>query len=206
MAPYLQTVTSFVDVLVTDAGVDTVEFLKAAEGLAGIFDILGGIAFKAVKSDLTGNIEKVRKRYEAAREKSATLELLVQNEKADKQDTATDGLMWLLRGFAFTCKALQIAQADKTLELKSAFQKSYADTLGKHHTFLMKPAFTLALNACPYRADFYGELAKDPNGVSALSQDVLGEELDKWLAALAAIVKRLQAFYIGLGIKNPIQF
>ncbi|KAH8107771.1 glycolipid transfer protein [Cristinia sonorae] len=195
MAPYLQTVKSFVDVPITDAGVDTVEFLKAAEGLVGIFDLLGGIAFAAVKKDLTTNIGKVRTRYNAAPEKSATLEQLVANEKAEKLNTASEGLTWLLRGLAFTCKALQTAQANKSEELASAFRKGYEETLKKYHNFLMKGAFSAALSGCPYRADFYHKLAEDPNGVSALSQDQLSEELDKWLAALDVIVTRLQLYY-----------
>jgi hypothetical protein len=67
---------SFTDVPVTDAGVDTVEFLEAAEGLTGMFsmsfthtlttfdqflksaflDLLGSTAFSIVQSDLKGNI------------------------------------------------------------------------------------------------------------------------------------------------------
>jgi hypothetical protein len=56
MAPYLDTVTSFADVPITDAGVDTVAFLKASDGLVGLFDILGSTAFSVVQSDLRGNI------------------------------------------------------------------------------------------------------------------------------------------------------
>lgn len=52
-----------------------------------------------------------------------------------------------------------------------------------------------ALKGCPYRAVLYTKLAEDPNGVSALSQDTLSEQLDKWLAALDAIIARLQKFY-----------
>ena len=51
------------------------------------------------------------------------------------------------------------------------------------------------MKACPYRADFYTKLAADPNGGSPASQDKLSAELDKWLAALHAIVVRMEAFY-----------
>lgn len=90
MAPYLDTVKvsrqnhhqghvsdncipcqSFADVPITDAGVDTVEFLQAADGLVGLFgrakhcymdeshlfsDLLGSTAFGVVQSDLRGNV------------------------------------------------------------------------------------------------------------------------------------------------------
>lgn len=50
------------------------------------------------------------------------------------------------------------------------------------------------MSACPYRLEFYHKLAAEPDG--AVSADAaLDENLDKWLAALDAIVTRLQAFY-----------
>lgn len=41
--------------------------------------------------------QKIRTRFLAAPDKSATLESLVENEKGEKKQTATEGLMWLLR-------------------------------------------------------------------------------------------------------------
>jgi hypothetical protein len=51
------------------------------------------------------------------------------------------------------------------------------------------------MKACPYRADFYAKLAADPTGGPSASQETLNEELNKWLAALSAIVTRMEAFY-----------
>lgn len=51
------------------------------------------------------------------------------------------------------------------------------------------------MKSCPYRADFYAKLAVDPNGGAPASPEKLNEELDKWLAALDAIVRRIEAFY-----------
>ncbi|KAK0225598.1 het-c2 protein [Armillaria fumosa] len=195
MAPYLERVKSFADVPVTDAGVDTLAFLEASEGLVGIFDLLGSSAFSVVQADLKGNIAKVRARYDAAPSQSATLEQLVENEKGEKKRTATEGLMWLLRGLSFTCKALQNAQTKKDEELSVAFSKSYELTLKKFHNFVVKGVFSLAMKACPYRADFYKKLAADPAGGPSATQDVVNEELDKWLAVLSDIVTRMQTFY-----------
>ncbi|KAI0633556.1 het-c2 protein [Trametes polyzona] len=195
MAPYLETVKSFADVPITDAGVDTLAFLEAAQGVVGLFDLLGSAAFTPVQNDLKGNIAKVRARYDAAPEKSTTLELLVENEKGEKKRTATEGLMWLLRGLSFTCKALQAAQANPTEELSAAFSKSYEATLKKFHNFVVKGIFSVAMKACPYRADFYSKLAADPAGGPSVPADKLNEELNKWLAALDNIVKRMEDFY-----------
>jgi len=195
MAPYLESVKSFADVSVTDAGVDTLEFLEAADGVVGLFDVLGSAAFTVVQSDLKGNIAKVRARYDAAPAQSATLEQLVENEKGEKKRTATEGLMWLLRGLSFTCKALQNAQANQTEELSVAFTKAYDVSLKKYHNFVVKGVFAVAMKACPYRADFYAKLASDPSGGPSVASERLSEDLNKWLAALDSIVKRMEAFY-----------
>ncbi|KAK7473217.1 hypothetical protein VKT23_001315 [Stygiomarasmius scandens] len=195
MAPYLETVKSFADVPITDAGVDTVAFLEASTGLVGLFDLLGSAAFSPVQSDLKGNITKVRARYDAAPEKSATLEELVKNEQGEKKRTATEGLMWLLRGLSFTCQALLNAQANKNEELSTAFTKGYENTLKKFHNFVVKGIFAVAMKACPYRKDFFEKLAADPAGGPAVPQEKVEEDLAKWLAALDAIVKRMEAFY-----------
>ncbi|EKM54727.1 uncharacterized protein PHACADRAFT_258755 [Phanerochaete carnosa HHB-10118-sp] len=195
MAPYFETVKSFTDVPVTDAGVDTITFLEAAQGVVNLFDLLGSAAFAAVQNDLKSNIAKVRARYDAVPDQSGTLELLVENEKGEKKRTATEGLLWLLRGLAFTCKALQIAQANKSTELSTAFSESYSATLKKYHNFVVKGVFAVAMKACPYRAAFFDKLAADPAGGPPVPQEKLDEELDKWLAALDSIATRLQTFY-----------
>ena len=51
------------------------------------------------------------------------------------------------------------------------------------------------MKACPYRKDFYAKLAVDPEGGEPASQEKVDAELDKWLAALDAIVKRMEEFY-----------
>ena len=51
------------------------------------------------------------------------------------------------------------------------------------------------MKACPYRKDFYAKLAADPNGGESASMERLNEALNKWLAALSANVKQMEAFY-----------
>ena len=56
--------------------------------------------------------------------------------------------MWLLRGLAFTCKALQIAQADASAELSAAFTQGYEATLKKFHNFVVKGIFSVSTSSC----------------------------------------------------------
>ena len=55
------------------------------------------------------------------------------------------------------------------------------------------------MKACPYRADFYAKLVEDKSGGPPASEEKLNEQLDKWLAALDAIVKRVEEFYTKWG-------
>jgi len=190
---------SFADIKVTDAGVDTLDFLAAAEGVVELFtdeNLLGGTAFLPVKKDLEGNVAKVRARYNAASAKSATLEQLVMNEKTEKKHPATEGLMWLLRGLYFTCKSLQNSQANNVEgdDLSAAFLSGYGDSLKQFHNFFVKGVFGLAMKACPYRSVFYAKLAADPDG-PAVSEIKLNDDMDKWLTGLDMIVQRMSVFY-----------
>ena len=53
--------------------------------------------------------------------------------------------MWLLRGLSFTCKALQIAQANKSKELSVSFSEAYEGTLKKFHNFVVKGIFAVGV-------------------------------------------------------------
>lgn len=57
-----------------------------------------------------------------------------------------------------------------------------------HHSMFVKPIFSAAMSATPYRKDFYSKLGDDPARVN--------KELDQWLVALEerlAILKEFMA-------------
>ncbi|KAL7410631.1 putative het-c2 protein [Mrakia frigida] len=173
----------------TEGGIDTAKFADAAEGLVKIFDVLGNAAFTPVKSDLTGNITKVRTRLAAHPSSSATLEALVQNEgkPGEKGRVATEGLLWLVRGLKFTCQGLRSSLSNPSEELSVSFTTAYGNTLKQYHSFLVRPVFALAMKACPYRKDFYAKLGSP--------QATVEEELDAWLTALEAIIQAIENFF-----------
>ncbi|KAL9936421.1 hypothetical protein V8E36_004489 [Tilletia maclaganii] len=189
MTTYFDTVSkSYADVS-TSPGINTSEFLQATEGLVKLFDLLGNPAFSVVQNDLNGNIKKVRARLLATPEVSSTLQDLVHHEgkPGDKKRPATEGLMWLLRGLDFTAQALRFSTKNAQEELADSFTKAYTDTLSKHHSFMVRPVFHLAMKACPYRAEFYLKLGSPVDRVEA--------ELEKWLAALENIVTIMTKYY-----------
>ncbi|KAG5984320.1 hypothetical protein E4U55_005291 [Claviceps digitariae] len=164
--------------------VATTEFLDAAESLTTMFDVMGSVAFSPVKSDMLGN--KLRDRQLAAPADSENIQDLCRNELKTKKHTATEGLLWLIRGLDFTCTALSANLANPSSELSESFRAAYGHTLKPHHSFLVKPVFSAAMSACPYRKDFYAKLGSDDAKVQ--------EEMRVYLAAMEKIVGILKGF------------
>ncbi|KAF2861026.1 glycolipid transfer protein [Piedraia hortae CBS 480.64] len=185
---YFDTVKrSFAAVSVKDGYVPTLEFLEAAQSLTGLFDVLGGVAFKPVKTDMEGNIKKIRTRYDEAPSESQSLQDLARNElKNTKKHTASEGLLWLTRGLDFTSQALRRNLNNPSEELSTSFREAYGNTLKQHHSFVVKPIFSAAMSATPYRKDFYQKLGSDDLKVKA--------ELEKDLKAMEEQVAILKTF------------
>ncbi|KAK0621697.1 glycolipid transfer protein domain-containing protein [Bombardia bombarda] len=179
---------SFTDVPIDASkgnAISTSEFLEAAEALTTMFDVLGSVAFSPVKNDMLGNVKKIRERQLASPLESETLQDLVRNELKTKSHKATEGLLWLVRGLEFTCIALTQNVANPSQELAESFRGAYGLTLKPHHSFLVKPVFSAAMSACPYRKDFYAKLGPE---------EKVQAELKEYLAALEKIVEILKAF------------
>ncbi|CAG8979778.1 hypothetical protein HYALB_00011586 [Hymenoscyphus albidus] len=181
---------SYVDVPINaekDNAIGTSEFLEASESLTTLFDVLGSVAFNPVKNDILGNVKKIRDRQLAAPAESATLQDLVLAELATKKHVATEGLVWLVRGLDFTASALSLnISSPSSEELSASFRTAYASTLKPHHSFMVKPIFSAAMSACPYRKDFYVKLGEDEAKVVA--------EMKVWLGALEKLLGILKAF------------
>ncbi|CAG8709970.1 28463_t:CDS:2 [Dentiscutata erythropus] len=185
---YFDTITrDFCDVIITEDGIDTVTFLEAVEGVITLFNMLGSSAFNVVQKDMTGNVNKIRARYETDRIKNNTLENLVINEQKEKKRIATEGLLWLKRGLEFTSVALRRSINQTTEELSVSFTNAYGVTLKPFHSYLVRPVFTLAMKACPYRVEFFKKLGDD--------QARVNEQYECWLSALERIVDKLNCFY-----------
>lgn len=90
------------------------------------------------------------------------------------------------RGLEFTCIALSSNVAKDSEELADSFRTAYGTTLKPHHSFLVKPLFSAAMSACPYRKDFYSKLGSDPAKVAS--------ELRVYLQGLDKVVGILKGF------------
>ena len=92
----------------------------------------------------------------------------------------------LSRGLDFTAQALRRNITNPSEELSASFRDAYGNTLKPHHSFIVKPIFSAAMSACPYRKDFYPKLGDDQQRVQ--------KELSEWLAALEERVGILKDF------------
>jgi hypothetical protein len=92
------------------------------------------------------------------------------------------------RGLDFTSIALSQNLAAASEELSTSFRAAYGTTLKPHHSFMVKPIFSAAMSACPYRKDFYAKLSGEGD------EEKVQEELKTWLAALDRIIAILKGF------------
>ena len=117
---------------------------------------------------------------------SENLQSLVRSELQQMKHTATEGLLWLTRGLDFTAQALRQNQTNSADELSTSFRSAYGTTLKQHHSFIVKPIFSAAMSATPYRKEFYAKLGDD--------QERVAHELGAWLQALERRVSILNEF------------
>jgi hypothetical protein len=89
-------------------------------------------------------------------------------------------------GLDFTAQGLRHNLTNPTKELSDSFRDAYGNTLKPHHSFVIKPIFSAAMSATPYRKDFYAKLGADETKV--------GAELEKWLSGLEKVVGILRVF------------
>ncbi|KAL9071910.1 MAG: hypothetical protein Q9157_005294 [Trypethelium eluteriae] len=133
--------------------------------------------------------QKVRDLQSSAPDQSKTLQSGITYElKTLKKKTASDGLMWLVRGLDFTAQALRQNLSNASEELSTSFRTAYSGSLKQHHSLLVKPIFSAAMSATPYRKDFYAKLGGEGD------QERVRRELSEWVAALETQVGILQAF------------
>lgn len=152
---------STVPVLSANTDVSTAPFLQAAESFVRIFDAIGSVALLPVRSDLSKNVETLKKAHAAAPEATATLATLAARERSAGRihgDCALTSLVWLGRGLRFMCEAFIRFSGHPKKELKQAFSEVYPTTLGPHHGWFQRLAFQTALAGAPTRAYFLQRL------------------------------------------------
>ncbi|KAJ3196897.1 hypothetical protein HDU67_003908, partial [Dinochytrium kinnereticum] len=170
--------------------IETAAFLDACEGIVGIFDKLGS-ALGVIKSDVSGNVTKIRTKFLTNPVAFASLQEIVISERGAKKWEVTEPMLWLKRALEFTAIGLR-QNIDTSEELSVSFNAAYGKSLSPFHSFLVRPVFSMAMRACPTRKDFYAKLgSSDPNFEVAFKE---------WLVGLEAVLSVLVPFFEQQGL------
>jgi len=177
--------------------IPTASFLDACDNFVKLFHTSEGLAFTFVEKDIVNNISKVRARFLSHPLESETLQDLANNELANKEKKATEGLFWLTRGLEFTSSSIKNSVENPDKELSQSFTDVYQTTLKPYHSWIMSTGFQTALKAVPYRKDFFPKLGDDQAKVST--------QATEWLGGVDGVLQVLNPFMNGkkkdLGLK-----
>ncbi|XP_017265990.1 glycolipid transfer protein [Kryptolebias marmoratus] len=187
-----------------DRSVDTKTFLDNVSSLPSFFDCLGSKVFSIIKSDINGNITKIRAVYLTDPAKYVTLQDILEAERDTKgaewpKVGATLALMWLKRGLRFIQVLLQsLADGDRDENnpnlIRVNVTKAYEQALKKYHGWLVQKVFTAALLAAPYRSNFLKALSK---GEDMQEEDCLAN-VRHFLVNYTATVDAIYEMYTNL--------
>ncbi|XP_035040592.1 glycolipid transfer protein [Hippoglossus stenolepis] len=153
-----------------DKSVDTKLFLEAVSHLPHFFDCLGSTVFSVIKSDINGNITKIRAVYLKDPAKYVTLQDILEVEREAHgaewpKVGATLALMWLKRGLRFIQILLQSLVDGERDEnnpnlIRINITKAYEQALKRYHGWIVQKIFSTALYAAPYKSNFLKALSK----------------------------------------------
>ncbi|KAK2888297.1 hypothetical protein Q8A73_019745 [Channa argus] len=187
-----------------DKSVDTKLFLEAVSHLPPFFDCLGSTVFSVIKSDINGNITKIRAVYIKDPAKYVTLQDILEAEReahgaAWPKVGATLALMWLKRGLRFIQILLQsLADGDRDENnpnlIRVNVTKAYEQALKRYHGWIVQKIFNAALVAAPYRSNFLKALSK---GEDVNDEDCLAN-VRQFLVNYTATVDAIYEMYTNL--------
>merc|ERR1711935_259212 len=176
--------------------IPTESFLNASGDFLPILDKLGSKAFQPVKMDISGNIAKIRTKFDTDRDKFNTLQAIVLEEKSTNTNrsanSATDAIMWLKRGLTFVKEFLKnVAQGEQ--DLTKALQDAYTTSLARHHGWVVRGVFHLAVKAAPYYNDLIEALLDGSSDEDTIA--TLMSSMTSYTNALERILDILDEFY-----------
>lgn len=167
-------------------------------------DCLGSKVFAPVKSDISGNITKIKAIYDSDPEKYGTLQDILVAEKGMYGSDwpkvgATLALMWLKRGLRFIQLLLQsLADGEKDENnpnlIRINITKAYEQALKRYHGWLVQKIFKAALFAAPYKSDFLKALSK---GQEVTEEDCLAQ-VRQFLVNYTATIDAIYEMFISM--------
>ncbi|KAL7376947.1 hypothetical protein ABVT39_018886 [Epinephelus coioides] len=187
-----------------DKAVDTKLFLETVSHIPAFFDCLGSSVFSVIKSDINGNIMKIKAVYQKDPAKYITLQdIVVAEREAHAKEWpkvgATLALMWLKRGLRFIQILLQ-SLADGEVDennpnlIRVNVTKAYEQALKKYHGWVVQRIFDVALLAAPYKSNFLKALSKGEE----VKEEVCLANVRQFLVNYTATVDAIYEMYTDL--------
>ncbi|CAK9812288.1 Pleckstrin homology domain-containing family A member 8 [Anthophora plagiata] len=176
--------------------IKTTEFLTATRGIVRILEKFGKV-FAPVKYDIQENIDKLATKYATNKERNASLQDMILNEKTTETNLiATDALIWLTRGLhmilLFFEKIVQDAETGTPTEDLVAFLKqSYKEALEPYHGWMARQLFDLLSRMVPTRSQLLRALVDkqlDDN-------TTIINHMEIYLTRLRTNISIIQSFY-----------
>ncbi|KAI1722706.1 glycolipid transfer protein (GLTP) domain-containing protein [Ditylenchus destructor] len=183
-----------------DGLIPTEQFLMACQGVADFVGFLGK-AFSPVKSDISGNVTKVRTKYESDKENLKYVQNLVDVDLAQnngKMGLATEGLLWLKRGLEFMLEMLRLlvkeyngtpSEKQRSENMTKILNEAYEKSLKRHHNFVSKQLFKLVIHAAPYRKDLLKALSYGREGLEDVCVLHISELLGNFESNVNSVVE-----------------
>uniref|UniRef100_A0A1A9W8M0 Glycolipid transfer protein domain-containing protein n=1 Tax=Glossina brevipalpis TaxID=37001 RepID=A0A1A9W8M0_9MUSC len=147
----------------------TEEFLMAANEIVEVIRAFGTL-FTPVVSDMSGNINKIRKSYEKNCVKGKYLEdLIALHGKED--NFVADALLWLKRGLQLICIFFENIYNDleQSQAIKKHLQDAYERTLKPYHGFIVQTTVKIIYNWVPTRSQLIGQGTVHKENMEVLS-------------------------------------
>eukprot|EP00873_Tetraselmis_striata_P019486 jgi/Tetstr1/439750/TSEL_028164.t1 len=184
-----------------DGRISTTKFLDACSAVLPIVDKLG-TGFKIVKSDINGNISRLRERAATDPDRYEDFFLIVTDDCANLPAgkfadgaSVTKGMLWLKRAMQFIAGLIQALVDDKSLSVSTAASNTYKATLSKYHGMLTGGAFSMALKLVPARDTFLAKLeCADPEA-----------DLGRMVGLLAPLLEEVHQFLVEIGQDDPVK-
>lgn len=161
----------------------------------------GGQAFYPVKTDIQGNIDKLKKHFLANPIAFGTMQKMVQSEMdagtTTKSGSATDALMWLKRALHFITEFLgSIGKGEKNLG--NAANQAYAASLAEHHGWMVRQVFNVAMMAVPSYEGFMKAARKDSSDDDA----TMIAQINVLVTSFGGLLSAMDDFYTASGLPN----
>jgi len=179
--------------------VDVESFLKACEEFSAVYDLIGGSTFAPLKSDVMGNVNKIRgkaKEYNNLQTIEQIVQFEIDNKTTTKKGSATDACMWLRRGLWLFCKFL-LNVVNGEADAKVAFSSAYDQTLSKHHNFIVRKVVNVMLVAFPSWESLMPVFLTKHDEAEGTMKEVLMKHIREYVDNMQPSLEKLDEFYVG---------